>query len=75
LRWPPTLPQIVIVINLVKTLLRERVKIDMHFVRECDTETFVDHRGNTRFINGWYKFYLVYGDLVRASGRDSSRDY
>ena len=66
-KWPPVLPQVAIVCNLVKALLSHRIGVDQkfnHAAQKFDFSGYCD--GKIKYRNGWTAFYLVYGDVIRG---------
>jgi hypothetical protein len=64
LDWPPTLTKIAIIVNLARFIVQKAGKIDLTFLRPCDTVFYEDEK--LLHNNGWMKFCKAWGDLIRA---------
>lgn len=70
LRWPPVLPQIAVVIGLVRAVIRCGIRIDMSHDVAVDFD-FAPYMSKfsvaPRNLNGWSAFFVIYGDLILSA--------
>ena len=77
LDWPPVLPRVALIINLVRYLLREsKLRVDLNYAHtadfaftSADIEAFDDPHlcSCTGLRNGWLAFYVVFGEIIRTA--------
>jgi len=70
LAWPPVLPRIALIINLVRYLLLEsKLHLECNYHHTADFEFTSEDTSKfaaDKARNGWRAFYSVFGDLILA---------